>query len=146
VTDTALLFKKRSPRLYRSIRDNMPPDLRSLINEQMTVDCLGTGDAKEVFTNIFKKNWWNNDEPEWLGCGTQANGVHQDQPCRFRPPPRPRLAARCADAWLARDLMIHFPDKAIWTALEQFRRSSLSAGDDLPQCARKHRHKQRALI
>jgi hypothetical protein len=26
------------------------------------------------------------------------------------------------DAWLARDLMIHFPDKAIWTALEQFRR------------------------
>jgi hypothetical protein len=28
----------------------------------MTVDSLGTGDAKEVFTNIFKKNWWNNDE------------------------------------------------------------------------------------
>jgi hypothetical protein len=33
----------------------MPPGLRSLINEQMTVDSLSTGDAKEVFTNIFKK-------------------------------------------------------------------------------------------
>jgi hypothetical protein len=40
----------------------LPPGLRSLINEQMTVDSLGTGDAKKIFTNIFKKNWWNNDE------------------------------------------------------------------------------------
>jgi hypothetical protein len=30
------------------------------------------------------------------------------------------------DARLARDLMIHFPDEAIWTALEQFRRSQIS--------------------
>jgi hypothetical protein len=60
-TDTALLLKKRSRR-YRSICNNMPPRPLSLINEQMTVDSLGTGDAKEVFTNFFRKNWRNNDE------------------------------------------------------------------------------------
>lgn len=180
VTDTALLFKKRSPRLYRSIRDNMPPGLRSLINEQMTVDSLGTGDAKEVFTNIFKKNWWNNDESRsgWgaelkrtesirinladfarrhaLGslldapCGDYNWMQHVEWPADFKyvggdivhdlivenranhpgiefmeldvlKDPLPRV-----DAWLARDLMIHFPDQAIWAALEQFRRSQIS--------------------
>jgi hypothetical protein len=29
------------------------------------------------------------------------------------------------DAWLARDLMIHFPDEAIRSALNQFRRSTI---------------------
>jgi hypothetical protein len=29
------------------------------------------------------------------------------------------------DAWLARDLMIHFPDEAVRTALDQFRRSNI---------------------
>jgi hypothetical protein len=29
------------------------------------------------------------------------------------------------EAWLARDLMIHFPDEAIWSALNQFRRSTV---------------------
>lgn len=29
------------------------------------------------------------------------------------------------DGWLARDLMIHFPDKAVWAALDQFRNSSV---------------------
>jgi hypothetical protein len=38
VTDAALLFKRRTPRLYRSIRDNTPRRLRSIINEKMTVE------------------------------------------------------------------------------------------------------------
>ena len=29
------------------------------------------------------------------------------------------------DGWLARDLMIHFPDEAVWAALDQFRKSSI---------------------
>lgn len=179
VTDTALLVKKRTPRLYRSIRDSMPPGLRSLINEKMTVDSLGAGDPKEVFTNIFQKNWWNNDESRsgWgaelkrtaairvdlsdfarrhtlsslldAPCGDFNWMQHVVWPADFRyvgadivhdliienrhnhpgiefleldvlSDPLPSV-----DAWLARDLMIHFPDKAIWTALEQFRRSSI---------------------
>jgi hypothetical protein len=28
-------------------------------------------------------------------------------------------------AWFARDLMIHFPNKAIWTAIDRFQKSSV---------------------
>ena len=28
----------------------------------MTIDSLGTDNPKQVFTNIFKRNWWNNNE------------------------------------------------------------------------------------
>ena len=62
VTETALLLKRYTPRLYASIRNNAPPRLRSIVNERMTVDSLGTGDAELVFTNIFRQNWWNNGE------------------------------------------------------------------------------------
>jgi hypothetical protein len=62
VTETALLLKKRTPRLYASIRNNAPHGLRSIINEKMTVDSLGTDNPKQVFTNIFERNWWNNSE------------------------------------------------------------------------------------
>jgi hypothetical protein len=30
------------------------------------------------------------------------------------------------DGWLARDLMIHFPNDAVWAALDQFKNSSIS--------------------
>src|SRR6202051_1321856 len=62
VTETALLLKRHPPRFYASIRNNAPRRLRSIINERMTVDSLGTDNAKQVFTNIFKRNWWNNGE------------------------------------------------------------------------------------
>jgi hypothetical protein len=62
VTETALLLKRHTPRFYASIRNNAPRRLRSIINERMTVDSLGTDDAKQVFTNIFRRNWWNNGE------------------------------------------------------------------------------------
>src|SRR6202790_5369697 len=62
VTETALLLKRHTPRFYASIRNNAPRRLRSIINERMTVDSLGTDNAKQVFTNIFKRNWWNNGE------------------------------------------------------------------------------------
>jgi len=179
VTDAALLFKRRTPRLYRSIRDNTPRRLRSIINEKMTVDSLGAGDPKEVFTNIFKKNWWNNDESR-SGWGAELKRTQSirgnlsdfarrlslrsllDAPCGdFNwmqhvdwPPGFKYIGADIVhdligenrrkhpgiefmefnvlsdplpdvDAWLARDLMIHFPDEAIWTALDQFRRSPI---------------------
>src|SRR5436190_9769732 len=62
VTETALLLKRYMPRFYASIRNNAPRPLRSAINERMTVDSLGTDNPKQVFTNIFRKNWWNNGE------------------------------------------------------------------------------------
>jgi hypothetical protein len=179
VADAALFLKKRTPRLYISIRNNAPRKLRSIVNETMTVNGLGTGDAKEVFTNIFRKNWWNNGESR-SGWGAELKRTESikaalpefarrhslrsllDAPCgdfhwmqyvqwprefryigadivtdliaenRARHPgvefleldvlrdPLPEV-----DAWLARDLMIHFPDDAIWAALKQFRNSSL---------------------
>jgi len=179
VTQTALLFKRRTPRLYASIRNNAPRRFRSMINETMTLDSLGAGDAKEVFTNIFRKNWWNNTEsrsgwgaelkrtasirrelPDFaqrhgLGslldapCGDFNWMRHVQWPAGFRyigADIVPDLIAENrrkystvefleldvlrdplpeVDAWLARDLMIHFPDTAIWTALDQFRRSSI---------------------
>jgi hypothetical protein len=179
VTDAALLLKKRAPRLYRSVRDTAPRRLRSIINEKMTVDSLGAGDPREVFTNIFKRNWWNNGESRsgWgaelkrttsiradlsdfarrhslqslldAPCGDFNWMQHIDWPPGFRyigadivhdlvlenRRNHPGVefmeldvlsdALPDVDAWLARDLMIHFPDKAIWTALKQFRRSSI---------------------
>src|ERR1700730_6843318 len=62
VTETALLLKRHAPRFYASIRNNAPRRLRSVINRRMTVDSLGTDNPKQVFTNIFRKNWWNNEE------------------------------------------------------------------------------------
>ena len=62
VTGTAMLLKRRAPRLYAAIRDNASLRLRSIVNERMTIDSLGTGDPEHVFTNIFRKNWWNNGE------------------------------------------------------------------------------------
>ena len=62
VTETALLLKRYMPRFYASIRNNAPRRLRFAINERMTVDSLGTDNPKQVFTNIFRKNWWNNGE------------------------------------------------------------------------------------
>ena len=179
VTETALLLKKRAPRLYASIRDHAPSNLRAAMNRRMTLDGLGSGDAKEVFTNIFNRNWWNNNESR-SGWGAELkrtasiraslpefarrNGLYSllDAPCgdfhwmqyvqwpegfryfggdivrdlilenRIRYPgvdfieldvltaPLPDV-----DAWLARDLMIHFPDRAVWKALERFRHSSI---------------------
>jgi SAM-dependent methyltransferase len=179
VTGTALLLKKHAPGFYASIRDNAPRGLRSLINERMTVDSLGADSPKQVFSNIFAKNWWNNAESR-SGWGAELNRTvairadlqefvqrHSiqsllDAPCgdfhwmqhmkwpsgfkyvggdivhdliienRRKYPgvdfveldvlndPLPQV-----DAWLARDLMIHFPDQAIRTALKQFRRSKI---------------------
>src|SRR5882757_543401 len=62
ITETALLLKRYMPRLYISIRNNAPGRLRSVINERMTVNSLGTDNPKQVFTNIFRKNWWSNGE------------------------------------------------------------------------------------
>lgn len=180
VTGTALLFKKRAPRLYESIRNNTPSKLRSIINERMTVDSLGAGDPKEVFTNIFQRNWWNNGEsrsgwgaelkrtaairaslPDFAQrhylkslldapCGDFNWMRHVAWPAQFkyiggdivhdliienrRKYPEVEFAELDVlrdplpdvDGWLARDLMIHFPDEAIWRALDQFRRSSIS--------------------
>ncbi|MEA2830289.1 MAG: hypothetical protein QOF22_1037 [Bradyrhizobium sp.] len=179
VTETALLLKRHTPRFYASIRNNAPHRLRSIINERMTVDNLGTDNPKQIFTNIFRKNWWNNGEsrsgwgaelkrtvsiraelPEFVR--RQSIGSLLDAPCgdfhwmrhvqwpagfryigadivpdlvienRRKYPGvefleldilRDRLPD--ADAWLARDLMIHFPDEAIRNALSQFRRSKI---------------------
>lgn len=179
VTETALLLKRHTPRLYSSIRNNAPSGLRSMINERMTVESLGTDDPKLVFTNIFRKNWWNNGEsrsgwgaelrrtvsiraglPEFVQrhsigslldapCGDFHWMRHVAWPSRFRyigadivhdlivenrkkyphtefmelnvlSDPLPAV-----DGWLARDLMIHFPDEAVWAALGQFRKSSI---------------------
>ena len=179
VTDAALFLKKRAPGLYVSIRNSAPRGLRSIINEKMTVTGLGNGDAKEIFTNIFRKNWWNNNESR-SGWGAELKKTESirsalpefvrrrairsllDAPCGdFHwmqyvewPPSFRYIGADIVhdliaenrvqfpgvafleldvlsdplpdvDAWLARDLMIHFPDRAIWTALKQFRYSSL---------------------
>ena len=179
VTRTALMLKRHTPGLYASIRNNAPRQLRSMINERMTVDSLGTEDPKQVFTNIFHKNWWNNPESR-SGWGAEmkrteairaqlpefvrqhAIGSLLDAPCgdfhwmrHVAWPPgftyvggdivhdlivenrrkypgvafteidvlNDRLPA--VDGWLARDLMIHFPDAAVWRALAQFRASTI---------------------
>jgi hypothetical protein len=179
VTETALLLKKHTPRFYESIRNNAPPRLRSIINEKMTVDSLGTDNPKQVFTNIFKRNWWNNGESR-SGWGAELKrtvairaelpkfvlrhsiGSLLDAPCGdFHwmkhtewPPGFKYVGADIVhdlitdnrrkypdvefmeldvlrdplpdvNAWLARDLMIHFPDEAVWSALGQFRRSKV---------------------
>ena len=179
VTETALLLKRHTPRFYASIRNNAPGRLRSIINERMTVDSLGTDNPKQVFTNIFRRNWWNNGESR-SGWGAELKRTvairaelpefvrrHSiqsllDAPCgdfhwmkyvhwpagfryvgadivqdliaenRHRYPDtefmeldvlHDRLPG--VDAWLARDLMIHFPDEAIRLALDQFRQSRI---------------------
>jgi len=178
VTETALLLKRHTPRLYASIRNNAPPGLRSIINERMTVDRLGADDAELVFTNIFRQNWWNNGEsrsgwgaelrrtvsirtslPDFVRrhsiislldapCGDFHWMQYVEWPAGFRYVGAdivPDLIAEnrknyptteflkldvlseplpAVDSWLARDLMIHFPDQAVWAALDQFRRSS----------------------
>jgi hypothetical protein len=173
VTETALL-RRHTPRFYASIRNNAPPRLRSVVNEKMTVDSLGTDNPKQVFTNIFRRNWWNNAESR-SGWGAEPKRTvairaelpefvrrHSiqsllDAPCddfhwmkyvhwpagfryvgadivhdliaenRHRYPDtefmeldvlHDRLPG--VDAWLARDLMIHFPDEAIRLALINF--------------------------
>ncbi|MDE2473345.1 MAG: class I SAM-dependent methyltransferase [Bradyrhizobium sp.] len=177
VTETALLLKYRAPWLYASIRDNTPTRLRSIINARMTIDSLGTDDPELVFTNIFRKNWWNNGEsrsgwgaelqrtmsirlglPEFVQrhsigslldapCGDFHWMQHVEWPAGFRYIGADIVADLIAenrrkyptveflkldvlsdplptvDCWLARDLMIHFPDQAIWAALDQFRKS-----------------------
>jgi hypothetical protein len=179
VTETALLLKRHTPRLYASIRNNAPRRLRSIINEKMTVDSLGAGDPKQVFTNIFKRNWWNNSESRsgWgaelkrtvtiraeLQAFVQRHSVQSllDAPCgdfhwmrnvqwpsgfryvgadivqdliaenarkypdhEFMELDVLRDALPNVDAWLARDLMIHFPDDAVHIAIDQFRRSTM---------------------
>lgn len=179
VTETALLLKRHTPRFYASIRNNAPRRLRSIINERMTVDSLGTSDPKQVFTNIFRRNWWNNSESRsgWgaelkrtvsiraeLEAFVQTHSIQSllDAPCgdfhwmrHVRWPTGFRYVGadivhdlvvenRCkypdrefmeldvlhdslpdVDAWLARDLMIHFPDDAVRTAINQFRRSTI---------------------
>ena len=179
VTETALLLKRHTPRFYASIRNNAPLRLRSIINERMTVDSLGTDNPKQVFTNIFRKNWWNNSEsrsgwgaelkrtvsirtelPEFVRnqsirslldapCGDFHWMQHVQWPAGFRYVGADivpdlivenrgkypgiefmELDVLCdplpdVEAWLARDLMIHFPDEAIWSALNQFRRSTV---------------------
>ena len=62
VTGTALLLERHAPSVYASIRNNALRRLRSAINTRMTIDSLGTDSPKQVFTNIFRKNWWNNGE------------------------------------------------------------------------------------
>jgi hypothetical protein len=179
VTETALLLKRRTPRFYASIRNNTPRQLRSIINERMTVESLGTDDPKQVFTNIFTKHWWNNNESHsgWgaelkrtvsiraalvdfvvrhsltslldAPCGDFNWMQHVKWPSGFRyvgaDIVRELIAANrhkypalefmeldvlrdplpAVDAWLARDLMIHFPDAAIHAALDQFCRSGI---------------------
>ncbi len=179
ITETAMFLKKRTPRLYASIRNNAPRRLRSIINEKMTVNGLGAGDPKEVFTNIFHRNWWNNSESRsgWGAELKRTESIRSALPeFARRYSVRSLLDAPCGDyhwmqyvqwpvgfryiggdivhdlivenrnkfpaiefceldvlsdrlpgvdAWLARDIMIHFPDKAIWTALEEFSNSSL---------------------
>jgi hypothetical protein len=179
VTETALLLKRRTPWLYTSIRDNAPHGLRAIINERMTVDSLGSDDPKLIFTNIFKKNWWNNGESRsgWgaefrrtvairtaLPDFVQRHSITSllDAPCgdfhwmqhvewqtgfryiggdivhdlivqnRIRYPTTEFMeldvltdALPAVDGWLARDLMIHFPDDAVFSALRQFRNSSI---------------------
>lgn len=179
VTETALLLKRHTPRLYASIRNNAPSRLRSSINECLTVESLGTDDPKLIFTNVFRKNWWNNGESRsgWgaemrrtvsiraaLPSFVQRHSVRSllDAPCgdfhwmrhvewpsgfryigadivhdlivdnRSKYPgtefvelnvlsdPLPQV-----DSWLARDLMIHFPDNAIRAALDQFRKAGI---------------------
>ena len=179
VTETALLLKRHTPRFYASIRNNAPPGLRFIINERMTVDSLGVDNPKRVFTNIFRRNWWNNGESR-SGWGAELKrtvsiraGLQDfvrrhsvlsllDAPCgdfhwmrhvewpsgfnyvgadivhdliienRRKYPDvefmeldvlRDRLPD--VDVWLARDLMIHFPDEAIRAAISQFRRSTI---------------------
>jgi hypothetical protein len=177
VTGTALLLKRHTPRLYASIRNNAPRGLRSIINERITVDSLGTDDAELVFTNIFRQNWWNNGESR-SGWGAELRrtvsirtslpdfvqrhsiGSLLDAPCgdfhwmqyvkwpsgfryvgadivhdliaenRKKHPTTEFLKLDVlsdplpeVDSWLARDLMIHFPDQAVWAALDQFRKS-----------------------
>lgn len=178
VTDAALLLKKRAPRFYLLIRDAAPKRLRAAVNEKLIANSLGA-DAREVFTNVYRKNWWNNGEsrsgwgselrkteairtalPDFVArhgigslldapCGDFHWMRHVQWPTSFRyvggdivgdliadnrraypdvefmtvdvlHDPLPAV-----DAWLARDLMIHFPDSAVWAALEQFRRSSI---------------------
>lgn len=180
VTETALLLKQRTPFLYASIRDSAPSGLRSIINRQMTVESLGADDPKLVFTNIFRKNWWDNGESRsgWgaefgrtvsiraalpafarryalrslldAPCGDFHWMKHVEWPSGFRylgadivgdlivenrrrypytefleldvlRDPLPAV-----DGWLARDLMIHFPDHAVRAALDQFRKSGIS--------------------
>lgn len=179
VTETALLLKKHTPRFYATIRNNSPRGLRSIINERMTVDSLGTDSPKQVFTNIFARNWWNNAESR-SGWGAELKrtvsiraGLPEfvrrhsvqsllDAPCgdfhwmrhvhwlsgfryvggdivhdliienRRKYPDIDflELDVLCdplpdVDAWLARDLMIHFPDEAVRTAINQFRKSAV---------------------
>jgi hypothetical protein len=178
VTEAALLLKRHTPRFYASIRNNAPRKLRSIINERMTVDSLGTDNPKQIFTNIFERNWWNNAESRsgWgaeLGRTVSIRAGLQDfvqrhaleslldAPCgdfhwmrhvrwpngfryigadivhdliienRKRYPGHEFIELDVlhdslpdVDAWLARDLMIHFPDEAVRTAINQFRRST----------------------
>ena len=180
VTETALLLKRRTPLLYSSIRDNTPSELRAFINRRMTVESLGSDDPKLVFTNIFRKNWWNNGESR-SGWGAELGRTvtiraalpafaHRhslrsllDAPCgdfhwmqyvewpegfrymgadivgdlivenRRKYPYTEfveldvlRDPLPAVDGWLARDLMIHFPDQAVRAALDQFRKSTIS--------------------
>jgi hypothetical protein len=181
IAGVGLSLRKFAPRLYAFVRDSMPVGLRSLISERMMLNSLGNrDDAKEVFTNIFKKNWWNNEESK-SGWGSELKSTRSirnellsfverrgissllDAPCgdfnwmrQLRWPSGFRyvggdivsdlivenrrkypsvefveldvLQDRLpqVDAWLARDLMIHFPDQAIWTVLNQFKSSSIA--------------------
>jgi hypothetical protein len=179
VTETALLLKRHTPRFYATIRNNAPRRLRSIINERMTVDSLGTDSPKQVFSNIFARNWWNNAEsrsgwgaelqrtvsiraelPKFIlhhsvqslldaPCGDFHWMRHVHWPSGFRYVGGDivhdliienrrkypdvdflELDVLCdslpdVDAWLARDLMIHFPDEAVRTVINQFRKSTV---------------------
>src|ERR1700733_14759170 len=93
VTETALLLKRHTPRFYASIRNNAPRRLRSVINRRMTVDSLGTDSAKQVFTNIFRKNWWNNGESRsgWGAGLKRAVSMRAELPNVCAHPSRPAV-------------------------------------------------------
>jgi hypothetical protein len=106
VSGTAPLLKKHAPGLFASIRNNTPRGLRSLINERMTVDNLGVVGA-DIVHDLVGENRRKYPTVEF-----DALDVLKD--------PLPQV-----DAWLAQDLMIHFPGEAVRTALKQFRRSKI---------------------
>jgi len=178
-TEMVMLLKKRAPQTYTFIRDRSPSGLRSAINEKMTEGLGDRDNAKEIFTTIFQRNWWANEESksgwgsdlkhtelirEELLTFVERHSINSmlDAPCgdfhwmrymqwptgfkymggdivsdlivdnRRKYPNTEFLEIDVlqnvlpdVDAWLARDLMIHFPDKAIWTAINQFQKSSI---------------------
>src|SRR5260221_6766120 len=130
VTETALLLKRYMPRFYASIRNNAPRRLRSVINERMTVDSLGTDSPKQVFTNIFRKNWWNNGESR-SGWGAELKrtvAIREELPeFARRHSIRSLLDAPCGDFHLMQQVQepARFPDVGAHNAAQVIRSEPL---------------------